>query len=90
MKKIDEKILEKVQLLCYEVLLFGVIDLKSMHDAKEIALKYLIANEFDIHEVKCDLENNTHHTIDNNHIIIDIYEVVNPGSVEYKHHQIVL
>ena len=68
--------------MCYEVLLMGIIDSKSMNQAKIITHRYLVENGYEIHEVKCDLENNPPESIDIHRINIDIFEVVIRGSSE--------
>jgi hypothetical protein len=90
MKKIKENTLEEIKKLCYDILAFEMICSQSMYKAKNIAIEYLMKNEFSIHSVKCDLENNPSEVIDSQHIHIDIYEKVIEGSSEFLKHKIIL
>lgn len=90
MKKIDEEILEKVQLKCYEVLLHGIIDAEALSEAKRIAEIYLLKQGFLIRTIKCDYENNTCDVIDSGRVYIDITEYEFQGSQSYFKHRIIL
>lgn len=90
MKKIDENILEKVKLKCYEVLLHGIIDQEAMSEAKVIAEEYLRENGFSEIEAKCDYENNSPDVIDSGNIYVDIFEKEFKGSTSFYKHRIVL
>ena len=64
-KKIDETVLEKVRLKCYEVALMGIINEQTMEEVKEVAFTYLSNNGYERISVKCDFENNTPDIISN-------------------------
>lgn len=89
-KKIDENVLEKVRLKCYEVALNGFINSKTMKEVKETAENYLNINGYVFNFVKCDLENNPPNIIDQNKMIIEIFESDFPGSSSYHKHLVIL
>lgn len=90
MKKIDKNTLEALKIVCYEIALAGMIDKQTMTDIKRVAEKFLLVNGYDINWVKCDLENNPPDSIDHNQLVVDISEVVMPGSLECIMHKIIL
>jgi hypothetical protein len=89
-KKIDETVLEKVRLKCYEVALMGIINEQTMEEVKEVAFTYLSNNGYERISVKCDFENNPPDIIDRNNMIIEIFESEFPGSSSYHKHLIIL
>lgn len=89
-KKIDNSILEKVKLLCYDVLLGEQIDEKTLTNTKNIARQYLDSKGYKIINIKCDWENNPPDVIDRNEVIIDITEEEFPGSQSVLKHKIIL
>jgi hypothetical protein len=89
-KKIDNKILEHVKLLCYEVVLGEMIDQETRNNAKNTAAKFFKENDYSINWVKCDQENNPPDVVDSNRMIINVSEQVESGSLEEIIHTIEL
>lgn len=89
-KKIDKEVLEHVRIMCYKAALAGMINAKTRNEVREIAKNYLESNGYLINWVKCDEENNTAITIDENKLIIWISEVDIPGSYKSLMYEIIL
>lgn len=90
MKKIDALVREHLRELCYEVVLFEIINHKTRRDAQELVANYLNCNDYNINWVKCDCENNPPDMIDSGRIKIEISEQIIPGSSTHKVHTIFL
>ncbi len=85
-QKIDYITLEKVRALCYENLLFEMINQTTMHQAKYITGTYFhINNEYKVNRIKCDYENNPPNVIDSGRVLIYVWEATDNPQEEVMH-----
>lgn len=89
-KKIDQKIREHLQILCYEVVLGEMINQETRNKAKTVVENYLNNGGYKIEFVKCDEENNPPDLVDSSQMKIEIWEETIPGSSTKKIHTIIL
>lgn len=86
MNILNEKTLEHLKILCYEVVLGEMIDAKTRDKAQKVVERYLFDGGYKINYVKCDEENNPPSVVDSNKMIVTISEQTNYSNQHKIYH----